>query len=240
MQLTQITAKERLIVALDVPNAAAAQRIVHNIGDAASFYKVGLQLFAAEGPKLVCDLRESGKKIFLDLKFHDIPNTVASAVKSVIELGCSMLTVHASGGRKMLQAAVEASASAPRPLTLLAVTILTSMADDDLAEVGMPVGAWDHAIALGKLAIHSGFNGLVASPQEVQELRSILGPNISIVTPGIRPAGSHAGDQARVATPQDAIRRGADYLVVGRPITESLDPASAAKSIVQEIENAYV
>jgi len=238
MQSTQISAKERLIVALDVPNTASAQKIVQQIGDAACFYKIGLQLFSAEGPQLVRDLHASGKRIFLDLKFHDIPNTVAGAVKSAIDLGCSMLTVHASGGRKMLQAAVDAAASAPKPITLLAVTVLTSMADDDMAEIGMPVGAWDHAVVLGKLAKHYGCGGVVASPQEVQELRSILGPEISIVTPGIRPSGSNPGDQARIATPQDAIRHGADYLVVGRPITQSKDPAMATKSIVQEIENA--
>ena len=238
MQINQISAKERLIVALDVPNASIAQQIVHQIGDAACFYKVGLQLFAAEGPKLVRDLRESGKRIFLDLKFHDIPNTVAGAVKSAIDLGCSMLTVHASGGRKMLLAAVDAAAATTKPVTILAVTVLTSLADDDLAEVGMPVGAWEHAVALGKLAKHCGCGGVVASPQEVHELRSILGSSMTIVTPGIRPAGSHPGDQARVATPQDAIRHGADYLVVGRPITESAIPAVAAQNIVQEIENA--
>lgn len=228
-------ARDRLIVALDVPSASAARQMVATLGESVSTYKVGKQLFTAEGPQLVRDLVASGRKIFLDLKFHDIPNTVAGAVSSVRALGVSMLTVHASGGSKMLKAAVEAAGNGPM---ILAVTVLTSLADSDMAEIGVAGRASDQVLRLASLARNCGCPGLVASPNEAAAIRRELGEGFAIVTPGIRPSGSDSGDQARVATPESAIHSGATHLVVGRPITGALDPASAARSVIAEIENA--
>jgi len=228
--------KDRLIVALDVSSAAQAQRLVQTIGDAATTYKVGKQLFTAEGPQVVRDLIASGRKVFLDLKFHDIPNTVAGAVRSACELGVSMLTVHGSGGSKMLKAAVEAaSQSSAKPL-VLAVTVLTSFADADLQEIGVSGTALSQVLRLGALARNAGCGGLVASAKEAKELRRELGEDFAIVTPGVRPAAAAAGDQARVVTPADAIAAGSTYLVVGRPILDAPDPAKAAAAILSEIE----
>jgi orotidine-5'-phosphate decarboxylase len=228
-------ARDRLIVALDVPNAAEAQRLVQSIGNSASIYKIGKQLFTSEGPDLVRDLVSSGRKVFLDLKYHDIPNTVASAVRAAADLKVHMLTVHASGGTKMLRVAAEAAAeSASKPL-VLAVTVLTSMADADLHEIGITGSAQDQVLRLAKLAQKTGIGGLVASPSELKALRQAIGQEMKIVTPGVRPAGSDKGDQARVATPAEAIADGADYIVVGRPITAAADPAAAAKAILAEI-----
>ncbi|MGC2111440.1 MAG: orotidine-5'-phosphate decarboxylase [Candidatus Korobacteraceae bacterium] len=231
-------AQDRLIVALDVPSAAQARQIVQSIGEAATTYKVGKQLFTAEGPGIVRDLVASGRKVFLDLKFHDIPNTVAAAVRAAAELGVSMLTVHASGGSKMLKAAVEAAAqSAAKPM-VMAVTVLTSLSDADLQEVGVSGTVLSQVLRLGALARSAGCGGLVSSAKEAGELRRQLGEGFAIVTPGVRPAGSAAGDQARVVTPHDAIAAGATHLVVGRPILEAADPAKAAAEIVAEIEAA--
>jgi orotidine-5'-phosphate decarboxylase len=234
--LTQSHSKDRLIVALDVSSAAHAQRIVQTIGDAAGTYKVGKQLFTAEGPQVVRDLVASGRKVFLDLKFHDIPNTVAAAVHSACELGVSMLTVHASGGSKMLKAAVEAASQASAKPLVLAVTVLTSFTDADLEEIGVPGTTLSQVLRLGALAANAGCGGLVASAKEAKELRRELGEGLAIVTPGVRPAGSAAGDQARVVTPADAIAAGSTYLVVGRPILDAPDPAKAAAAIISEIE----
>lgn len=228
--------RDRLIVALDVSSAAHAQRIVQAIGNAAGTYKVGKQLFTAEGPQVVRDLVASGRKVFLDLKFHDIPNTVAAAVRSASELGVSMLTVHASGGSKMLKAAVEAAAQSSAKPLVLAVTVLTSFTDADLEEIGVPGTTLSQVLRLGALARNAGCGGLVASAKEVKELRRELGEGFAIVTPGVRPAGSAAGDQARVVTPADAIAAGSTYLVVGRPILDAPDPAKAATDIISEIE----
>ncbi len=232
--------KDRLIVALDVSSASQAQRIVQTIGDAATTYKVGKQLFTAEGPQVVRDLVASGRKVFLDLKFHDIPHTVAAAVRSACELGVSMLTVHASGGSKMLKAAVEAAAQSSAKPLVLAVTVLTSFTDADLEEIGVPRTALDQVLRLGALARTAGCGGLVASAKEAKELRRELGEGLAIVTPGVRPAGSAAGDQARVVTPADAIAAGSTYLVVGRPILDAPDPAKAAADIISEIEMVAV
>jgi len=230
--------RDRLIVALDVASAAQARRIVQSIGEAATTYKVGKQLFTAEGPQIVRDLIASGRKVFLDLKFHDIPNTVAGAVKAASELGVSLLTVHASGGSKMLKAAAEAAAqSAARPM-VLAVTVLTSLADTDLQELGISGNVATQVLRLGALARNAGCGGLVASALEARELRRELGDGFAIVTPGVRPAGTAVGDQARVVTPQDAIAAGATYLVVGRPILDAPDQAGATEAIVREIETA--
>ncbi len=231
-----LSARNRLIVALDVPNAAEALKLIQSIGDSASIYKIGKQLFTCEGPSLVRDLVSSGRKVFLDLKYHDIPNTVASAVRSAADLNVTMLTVHASGGSKMLRAAAEAAAqSASEPL-VLAVTVLTSMDDEDLHEIGVAGSAQDQVVRLAKLAQKAGVGGLVTSPSELKALRQAIGQEMKIVTPGVRPVGSDKGDQARVATPAEAIANGADYIVVGRPITAAPNPAAAAKAILAEIE----
>ena len=228
--------RDRLIVALDVSSAAQARAIVQSLGESATTFKVGKQLFTAEGPQVVRDLIASGRKVFLDLKFHDIPNTVGAAVRSACELGVQMLTVHASGGSKMLKAAVEAaSQSSVKPL-VLAVTVLTSFTDADVEEVGMNGRVLDQALRLGSLARNAGCGGLVASAREVRELRRQLGDDFAIVTPGVRPAGSAAGDQARVVTPAEAVAAGSTYLVVGRPILDAPDPAKAAADIISEIE----
>jgi orotidine-5'-phosphate decarboxylase len=230
--------RDRLIVALDVSSAAQARQIVQSIGESASTYKIGKQLFTAEGPQIVRDLVASGRKVFLDLKFHDIPNTVAGAVKQAAELRVSMLTVHASGGSKTLKAAAEAAAqSASKPM-VLAVTVLTSLSDADLSEIGFKGDVITEVIMLGKLARNAGCGGLVASAKEAPELRRELGNDFAIVTPGVRPAGTAAGDQARVLTPKQAIAAGATYLVVGRPILEAANPAQAAASIVSDIGEA--
>ena len=231
-------ARDRLIVALDVPNAAQARQIVQSLGEAVSTYKIGKQLFTAEGPQVVRDLVASGRKVFLDLKFHDIPNTVAEAVRSAAALGVSMLNVHASGGSKMLRAAVEAAAQSETKPLLLAVTVLTSMSDSDLQEIGVSGNAETQVLRLAALARKAGCGGLVASAREASELRRELGEGFAIVTPGIRPAGGDAGDQARVLTPSDAIRAGATHLVVGRPVLQAPNPAEAARTIVAEIESA--
>ena len=230
-----ISSRDRLIVALDVSTAAQARDLVTRIGDSAGTFKVGKQLFTAEGPQVVRDLVASGRKVFLDLKFHDIPNTVAGAVASAVQLGVSMLTVHASGGSRMMREAVQAAAGGPM---ILAVTVLTSLGDADMSELGIAGRASDQALRLAQLARSCGCPGIVASPNEAAEIRRALGSGFAIVTPGIRPAGSEAGDQARVATPETALRAGATHLVVGRPITAAKDPGAAARSVLAEIDEA--
>jgi orotidine-5'-phosphate decarboxylase len=230
--------KDRLIVALDVLGATQARQVVQAIGEAATTYKIGNQLFTAEGPQVVRDLVSSGRKVFLDLKYHDVPNTVAAAVRSAAELGVSMLTVHASGGSKMLKAAAEAASQSSAKPMVLAVTVLTSLSDADLQELGIVGNVLSQVLRLGALARAAGCGGLVASAHEARELRTALGEGFALVTPGVRPAGASAGDQARVVTPKDAIAAGATYLVVGRPILDAPDPAKAAQQIALEIEAA--
>jgi len=232
--------RDRLIVALDVASASQARQVVQTIGEVATTYKIGKQLFTAEGPRVVRDLVSSGRKVFLDLKFHDIPNTVAGAVKSAADLGVSMLNVHASGGTRMLKAAVEAAKQHPARPLVLAVTVLTSLSDSDLPEIGISGNVLSQVLRLGALARNAGCGGLVASAQEAAELRRTLGEGFAIVTPGIRPASSAAADQARVVTPEDAITAGATHLVVGRPILDAPDAAYAAAKIVDEIAGAVV
>src|SRR6516164_475122 len=227
--------RDRLIVALDVPTASKARQVVQSIGEAATTYKIGKQLFTAEGPQIVRDLVASGRKVFLDLKFHDIPNTVAGAVTEAAKLGVSMMTVHASGGSKMLKAAAEAAGQfTPKPL-VLAVTVLTSLDEADLQELGFSGNVQTQVLRLGSLALNSGCGGLVASALEARELRRELGDGFAIVTPGVRPAGTAMGDQARVLTPKEAIAAGATYIVVGRPILEAADPAQAAAEMVRDL-----
>ena len=228
-------ARDRLIVALDVSSSAAARQIVTAVGDSAHIYKVGKQLFTAEGPSVVRDLIATGHKVFLDLKFHDIPNTVSSAVAEAAKLGVTMLTVHGSGGGKMLRAAVEAASGADKPPMILAVTVLTSMHDSDLPGIGVRGTVVDQTLRLATLAITDGCDGIIASAHEIRAIRSELGNDFAIVTPGVRPPGSARGDQARVVTPAEAIAAGATYIVVGRPITAAPDPASAARDILEQI-----
>jgi orotidine-5'-phosphate decarboxylase len=227
--------RERLIVALDVPSASEAQELVARIGDAAGIYKVGLQLFVAEGPSIVRDLVSSGRRVFLDLKLHDIPTTVALAVKSAAELRVDMLTIHASGGAAMLRAATEAAAGR---LNLLAVTVLTSLNDEDMQEIGVSGRASDQVLRMAALAQSAGCQGIITSPRESPMVRKALGEGFAIVTPGIRPAGAETNDQQRIATPAQAISNGASHIVVGRPITHASDPAKAATAIIAEMEQA--
>lgn len=227
--------RQRLIVALDVSSAAAAQKIVAAVGNSAFTYKVGMQLYTAEGPRVVRDLVSSGHRVFLDLKYHDIPNTVAAAVREAAGLGVSMLTVHAAGSGKMLRAATDAARSVNPSLMVLAVTVLTSLNDNDLEKVGVRGRVVDQVLRLAALAIADGCHGVVASAQEASRLRRELGDEFVIVTPGVRPAGADHGDQARVVTPAEAIAAGATYIVVGRPITEAADPAAEARAILGQI-----
>ncbi len=236
MDRPSLPARERLIVALDLPDASQARRVVVAIRGSVATFKVGKQLFTVEGPAPVRELVSSGSKVFLDLKFHDIPNTVASAVRAVGKLGASMVTVHASGGLKMLQAAVDAARQTPN-LAVLAVTVLTSLSDTDLQETGVAGRTLDQVLRLAALAQSAGCTGVIASVREARELRRELGTGFWIVTPGVRPLGSGKGDQERVATPAEAMRAGADYIVVGRPVIQAEDPAAAAKGIVGEIES---
>jgi orotidine-5'-phosphate decarboxylase len=231
-------AKDRLIVALDAPSVEQARGLVYQLGDSVAIYKVGGELFTAAGPAMVRELIDGGKKVFLDLKFHDIPNTVAGAVRSAAALGVSLLTVHASGGSRVLRAAAEAAAQSEAKPTVLAVTVLTSMGNGELGEIGVPGTVEKQVLRLAMLAIRAGCGGLVASAQEGARLRKELGAGFTLVTPGIRPDGGESGDQIRIVTPAQAIRAGADYLVVGRPITQAADPAEAARTILRQIELA--
>jgi len=225
---------ERLAVALDLPSAESALAMVDRLDGTCHWLKVGMELYYTAGGGLVRTLRERGFKIFLDLKLHDIPNTVAGAVRSVATTGASLLTIHASGGERMLQAAAEA-ATAPGAPRLLAVTVLTSMDGADLRGVGIADTPSDQAIRLARLAERAGISGMVCSPQEIATLRTELNPGTMLVVPGIRPAGAKGDDQRRIATPGAAIRDGASLLVVGRPITTAADPAAAATAILSEI-----
>ncbi len=226
--------RQRLIVALDVSSAAAAQKIVAAVGDSALTYKVGMQLYTAEGPRIVHDLVASGRRVFLDLKYHDIPNTVGAAVAEAEKLGVSMLTVHAAGSGKMLRAAV-AAASTRADLTVLAVTVLTSLDDRDLETIGVRGSIEDSVLRLATIALANGCQGVVTSAREAPTLRAKLGDHFALVTPGVRPAGSSLGDQVRVVTPAEAIASGASHIVVGRPITEAADPAAEARAILGQI-----
>jgi len=227
--------RQRLIVALDVSSAAAAQKIVAAVGDSASCYKVGMQLYTAEGPRIVRDLVASGRRVFLDLKYHDIPNTVAAAVCQAAGLGVSMLTIHASGGGKMMRAATEAARTRNAALMVLAVTVLTSLDDNDLDKLGVHGRVQDQVLRLAALALADGCHGVVASAREASALRNELEGDFAIVTPGVRPAGAEPDDQARVVTPAEAIAAGATHIVVGRPITGAADPAAEARAILGQI-----
>ncbi len=230
-----------MIVALDLPTAQAAMVLAGRLAGRAGLFKVGSELFTAEGGVLPRFLAAAGESVFLDLKFHDIPNTVRAASREGASLGVRMLNVHASGGRKMMQAALEGATEGAkggaRPL-VLAVTILTSLSAEDLAEVGIEGTPEEAVVRLARLAQSSGVDGVVASPREISAIRAACGSDFVIVTPGIRPAQSGSDDQVRIATPRAAIEAGADYLVIGRPVTAATDPAAAAGAIVKEMEQA--
>lgn len=231
------SARDQLIVALDVSSAAQAQKIVTALGDSVAFYKVGMQLYTAEGPSIVRDLIRAGRRVFLDLKYHDIPNTVAAAVREAGKLGVSLLTVHGSGGSKMLRTATDAARESNPAVKVVAVTVLTSMDQDDLNEI-MHGNLTEQVVHLAGLALRAGCHGVVSSAREVGALRSRLGNDFLVVTPGVRPAGAAHGDQARVVTPAEAIAAGSTHLVVGRPITAAANPAQEAEKIIREIEQA--
>jgi orotidine-5'-phosphate decarboxylase len=231
--------KDRLAVALDFPNEHEALKLVDRLGQTCQWYKVGMELYYATGNSIVRKLRDRGFNVFLDLKLHDIPNTVAGAVRSATHAGASLLTIHATGGAAMMSAAAEA-ASAPGSPRLLAVTVLTSMDASELANIGITASPAEQVLRLARLAQASGIDGMVCSAEEVAALRKETGPNTLLVIPGIRPAGSAVEDQKRIATPAQAIAHGASMLVVGRPITRATDPAQTAQAILQEIEQAQI
>ena len=232
MKSPALTARDRLIVALDFPTQAKALALVSVLSDSVSIYKIGLQLYTGAGPAIVQAVAATGAKIFLDLKLHDIPNTVAKAVAAAGELGVQMLTVHLSGGGVMLKAAVEAK---PPHLSLLGVTVLTSATQETLGEIGVTATLEDQVVRLAELGKNSGIDGLITSPHEVRLLRDRLGPEIILVTPGVRPAWAAADDQKRFTTPREALERGADYLVIGRPITADPDPRAAVERVLEEM-----
>jgi orotidine-5'-phosphate decarboxylase len=228
-----------LIVALDVADLASAAALVEQLYPTVTLFKVGLQLFTAEGPRAVEVVRQRGGSVFLDLKLHDIPNTVAGAVREAARLGVVMCTLHASGGRSMLQAAAQAVAGIGSAMRLLAVTVLTSLDSRGLAEVvGSKLDLAAQVVRLASLAREVGLDGVVASPHEISVLRATLGPSICLVIPGIRPVWAEAEDQRRVMTPHEAAVAGADYLVIGRPITAAADPVQATHRIVDELKAA--
>ena len=234
MQPAKIAPRDRLIVALDLPSVASAEAMIDRLGDSVTFYKIGYQLGYAGGLALVKQLAGSGKKVFLDLKLHDIGNTVARGVESVAALGATFLTVHAYP--QTMKAAVEARTGSG--LKILAVTVLTSYDDSDLHAAGYRLNVSDLVEARARQAQALGVDGLVSSPEEAAALRKIVGDRMNLVTPGIRPAGSATGDQKRIMTPARAIAAGADYLVVGRPVMEAADPKAAAEAIHAEIAQA--
>ena len=228
-----LNARERLIVALDLPSVDAAEKMVAALGESVVFYKIGYQLAFAGGLPFAAGLIAAGKQVFIDLKLHDIGNTVQKGVESVAQLGATFLTVH--GYPQTMKAAVAGKRGST--LRILAVTVLTSYDDSDLAAAGYDMGVAELAAARGRQARDIGIDGLVCSPEEAASLRDIAGPGMVLVTPGIRPAGSASGDQKRIMTPARAIEAGADYLVVGRPVTEAAVPRRVADAIVAEIEH---
>ena len=228
-------ARKRLIIAVDVPSAKVAVELVSRLEGTCPWLKVGLELFTAAGPAIVEQLAARGHSIFLDLKFHDIPNTVAGAVRSAAGLGVRMMTLHAQGGPAMLAAARNEVEKLADPPELLAVTVLTSMDGEQLNAVGVAASPAATVERLAKLALETGIRGFVCSPQEAAALRALTGADGVLVVPGIRPAGAAVGDQRRVATPAETLRQGASFLVVGRPITQAAHPAEAARQILEQM-----
>ena len=226
--------KADLIVALDVPNAEAMEAKLQEMPDFIEWYKVGLELFCAEGPAVLESLKKRNKKIFLDLKLHDIPRTVGNAVKTAAAHGVNLMTVHAIGGRAMLQEAASAAAECANPPKLVAVTTLTSLSQDDFSDLGITRTVSEQAVELGRLAISSGIDGLVTSAHEAKALREQF-PEAILVTPGIRMPEGDVGDQKRVATPSFAVEQGATHLVIGRPIVQAEDPTAAATAMLNDM-----
>jgi len=232
-----LPAKDKLIVALDVETPVKALELVNDLRSVAGMFKVGSQLFTAAGPQIVRDIIALDSKVFLDLKFHDIPHQVAGAARAAAELGVSLFTIHASGGSEMMRRAVDAVAEVGNETAVLAITVLTSIDADILAQIGVNSTPSESVLRLVKLAEASGVDGVVASAQEIKTIRdAIPNPNFLVVTPGIRSAQNDSGDQKRVATPAAAISAGASYLVVGRPITSATDPLAAAQQILTEMQ----
>lgn len=232
--------KPEVILALDVPDAASVAPVLARLPPELAWFKVGLELFTAAGPDIVHALSRDGRRIFLDLKLHDIPRTVANAVTAAGTLGASLMTVHAMGGKAMLAAAAEAAkAFGPDRPRLVAVTTLTSLSQQDFNDLGIRRSVTDQALRLTELALTSGIDGVVTSVLEAAALRKAFGSAPILVTPGIRPSGADVGDQKRVATPAMAVESGATYLVVGRPIMEAPDPAAATRNIQAEITSAW-
>lgn len=231
--MPKIDPRDRLIVALDVPNLASAEAMVSRLGDRVTFYKVGMELAYSGGLSFVRRLADAGKKVFLDLKLHDIPNTVEKATAQVADLGATFLTVHAFP--QTMKAAVKGRGAGS--LKILAVTVMTSYDDADLVEAGYALGVKDLVERRARQAHAIGVDGLILSPEEVSAMRALLGPDITLITPGIRPSGSAAGDQKRIMTPANAIKAGADYLVIGRPVTQADDPKTSAEAIIAEIRS---
>src|SRR5207245_2344799 len=232
MEIGMTKAGDKIIVALDVATKAQALALVEQLRDKISFFKIGLQLYTAEGPEIVRAVLATGVKVFLDLKLHDIPDTVARAVESASSLGVQMLTIHLSGGAEMIQAATARKGK----MSLLGVTVLTSANDQTLRETGISDTLDKQVVRLAKLGIESGIDGIVASPHEIKSLRAEFGDKIKIVVPGIRPSWSEPGDQKRFMTPPQAIKAGADYLVIGRPITAHKNPREAVERILREFQ----
>jgi orotidine-5'-phosphate decarboxylase len=229
------TADPKIIVALDYPDAESALRLVNQLTPDLCRLKVGKELFTSSGPQLIESVQEKGFEVFLDLKFHDIPNTVAKACEAAAKLGVWMVNVHALGGQKMMAAAREALEKYTSRPRLIAVTILTSMDQQDIAQVGLQGTPGDNVISLARLAQSSGLDGVVCSPQEVAQLHQELAGDFLLVTPGVRPQGASQDDQKRTMTPKQALQSGASYLVIGRPITRAEDPLQALKVICTEI-----
>jgi orotidine-5'-phosphate decarboxylase len=237
-----LTARERLVLALDVNDFKKAEELVGGLIDYVGAFKIGNQLFTAEGPKVVDMVNKKGGKVFLDLKFHDIPNTVARAAEVATKLGVSIFNVHTSGGYEMMKAAAEATAKISQELgirkpIILGVTLLTSINQEILEkEIGIIKGLEEQVVHLAKLAKAAGLDGVVASSWEIKEIRKACGEDFVILTPGIRPAGQSSDDQKRVMAPQEAIKLGANFLVVGRPIRNAANPVESAKQILKEME----
>lgn len=240
---TQLLPNQRIFVALDTPDVGRALELAKSLKGLVGGFKLGKEFFTACGPEGARQISALGMPLFIDLKFHDIPNTVAGAVRSAMALNPFMLNVHASGGRAMMQAAVQAAreaaaANGAHRALVIGVTVLTSLSRSDLAEVGLDIEPLEQVLRLGRLAKESGLDGVVCSAKEVVALRGTVGPDFKLVVPGIRPDWASKDDQKRVVTPRDAIDLGADYLVIGRPITGADDPAAAARRIVEELSGA--
>ena len=229
--------KDKILIALDVPSRTEALRLVQSLHDLTGMFKVGLQLYTAEGPALVRSIIDAGGRVFLDLKFHDIPNTARHAALEAAKLGVSMMTIHTSGGRAMMEAVAAELRDqfGDRKPIVVGVTVLTSLDEAAIREIGVSGRMDDHVLNLARLAEASGLDGVVCSPQEIQAIRKVVGRSFKIVTPGVRMPGQSTDDQQRTATPREAIGSGADYIVVGRPVTKAADPRAALQGLLQSL-----